>query len=295
MKHIYELIPPLKEYIWGGKRLKNYKKTNLENISESWEVSFLPNDESKINYGDKLITISEFFKLKEFSSFYNKKLNDILIKLIDSNSSLSIQVHPSDEYALEHEGSLGKTEMRIILDCEKDSYLNLGFNQNINKKTFPSLIKDDNFLNYLNKVYVKPGDTFLINSGTIHAIGKGITLIEIQESSKLTYRVYDFNRVDKNGNKRELHINKAMDVLNFDKYEPFNMIDCEDIATKYFNVVKEQNTEVKTIEIRQTSFITILDGQGCLENTFVEKFKTYLLLPGKLTISGTFKYVLTTY
>lgn len=295
MKHVYELIPPLKEYIWAGNNLKKYKKTNLDKISESWELSFLDGDESKLIYDNKEVNITEFLKLEPVKKCINPKIQNLLIKLIDSAQSLSIQVHPSDEYALKYENSLGKTEMWIILDAKEGSYINLGFNQDVKKEDFPELIKDDSILSYLNKIYVKPGDIYLIKPGTIHAIGEGITLLEIQESSKLTYRVYDFNRIDKNGNKRELHVSKAMDVLNFSKLDIQNLNKEEAIKTNYFEVRKGHNLKENKIDVLKPSIITIIEGKGLIEDTKVSKFKSYFVLPcNKLKLNGDFEYFVTT-
>ena len=295
MKHVYELIPPLKEYIWAGSNLKKYKKTDLDKISESRELSFLDNDESKLIYDNKEVNITEFIKSDQINKYINPKIQNLLIKLIDSAQSLSIQVHPSDEYALKYENSLGKTEMWIILDAKEGSYINLGFNQDVKKEEFPELIKDDSILSYLNKIYVKPGDIYLIKPGTIHAIGEGITLLEIQESSKLTYRVYDFNRIDKNGNKRELHVSKAMDVLNFSKLDIQNLNREEVIKTNYFEVYKGKNLNENKIDIIKSSIITIIEGNGFIEDTEVSKFKSYFVLPcEKLKLEGNFEYFVTT-
>ena len=295
MKHVYELIPPLKEYIWAGSNLKKYKKTDLDKISESRELSFLNGDESKLIYDNKEVNITEFIKSEPINKYINPKIQNLLIKLIDSAQSLSIQVHPSDEYALKYENSLGKTEMWIILDAKEGSYINLGFNQDVKKEEFPKLIKDDSILSYLNKIYVKPGDIYLIKPGTIHAIGEGITLLEIQESSKLTYRVYDFNRIDKNGNKRELHVSKAMDVLNFSKLDVQNLNKEEVIKTNYFEVYKGKNLNENKIDIIKPSIITIIEGNGFIEDTEVSKFKSYFVLPcEKLKLKGNFEYFVTT-
>ena len=294
MKKIYELIPPLKEYIWAGENLKKYKKTKLGKISESRELSFLKGDETKLIYDNQEITISEFIEKEEIKKYINSKLKNLLVKLIDSSQSLSIQVHPSDEYALKYENSLGKTEMRIILEAEKDSYINLGFNKDVSKSNFPELIKDDSILKCLNKIYVKPGDVYLIKPGTIHAIGKGITLLEIQESSKLTYRVYDFNRVDNSGNKRELHVDKAMDVLNFSRLEVKNLKEEKEIKTEYFVFKGDVVNEEKEVEILKNSIITVIDGEGKIDELNVSKYKSYLILPSKkLILKGNFKYFLT--
>ena len=295
MKHVYELIPSLKEYIWAGNNLKKYKKTNLDKISESRELSFLDGDESKLIYDNKEVNITEFIKSEPINKFINPKIQNLLIKLIDSAQSLSIQVHPSDAYALKYENSLGKTEMWIILDAKEGSHINLGFNQDVKKEEFPELIKDDSILSYLNKIYVKPGDIYLIKPGTIHAIGEGITLLEIQESSKLTYRVYDFNRKDKNGNKRELHVSKAMDVLNFSKLNIQNLNREEVIKTNYFEVFKGKNLNENKVDIIKSSIITIIEGNGFIEDTEVSKFKSYFVLPcEKLKLKGNFEYFVTT-
>lgn len=295
MKHVYELIPPLKEYIWAGNNLKKYKKTDLDKISESRELSFLDGDESKLIYDNKEVNITEFIKSEPINKYINPKIQNLLIKLIDSAQSLSIQVHPSDEYALKYENSLGKTEMWIILDAKEGSYINLGFNQDVKKEDFPELIKDDSILSYLNKIYVKPGDIYLIKPGTIHAIGEGITLLEIQESSKLTYRVYDFNRKDKNGIKRELHVSKAMDVLNFSKLDIQNLNKEEVIKTNYFEVYKGKNLNENKIDIIKPSIITIIEGNGFIDETEVSKFKSYFVLPcEKLKLKGNFEYFVTT-
>lgn len=295
MKRVYELIPSLKEYIWAGNNLKKYKKTDLDKISESRELSFLDGDESKLIYDNKEVNITEFIKSEPINKFINPKIQNLLIKLIDSAQSLSIQVHPSDEYALKYENSLGKTEIWIILDAKEGSHINLGFNQNVKKEDFPELIKDDSILSYLNKIYVKPGDIYLIKPGTIHAIGEGITLLEIQESSKLTYRVYDFNRIDKNGNKRELHVSKAMDVLNFSKLYIQNLNKEEVIKTNYFEVRKGHNLNENKIDVLKPSIITIIEGNGFIDETEVSKFKSYFVLPcEKLKLKGNFEYFVTT-
>ena len=183
--------------------------------------------------------------------------------------------------------------MWIILEAEENSYINLGFNKDVLKSDFPVLIKDDSILKCLNKIYVKPGDVYLIKPGTIHAIGKGITLLEIQESSKLTYRVYDFNRVDNSGNKRELHVDKAMDVLNFSRLEVKNLKEEKEIKTEYFVVKGDVVNEEKEVEIFKASIITVIDGEGKIDELNVSKYKSYLILPSKkLFLKGRFKYFL---
>ncbi len=291
MEEIIELIPSIKEYLWGGFKLKKYKDLDnkYEKISESWELSFLDEGPSKfINKEGKEVELrNEVTSLDLGKNINNFKFNDkiffpLLIKLIDSNDSLSIQVHPSDDYALKHENSLGKEEMWIILDSNPNSYLYLGLNKDLTKEEFLNSVNNNTLLENLNKVYVKKDDIFLVKPGTIHAIGKGITLLEIQESSFLTYRIYDFNRVDKNGKKRELHLTKALDVINFNKLDisSIDLTNNDEIRTKYFNVILSNLNKDESKEyLYSNSFVlaTIIDGEGFINDKKVSKFKSYFI------------------
>ena len=291
MEKIIELIPSIKEYLWGGFKLKKYKDLDnkYEKISESWELSFLDEGPSKfINKEGKEVELrNEVTSLDLGKSINNFKFNNkiffpLLIKLIDSNDSLSIQVHPSDDYALKHENSLGKEEMWIILDSNPNSYLYLGLNKDLTKEEFLNSVNNNTLLDNLNKVYVKKDDIFLVKPGTIHAIGKGITLLEIQESSFLTYRIYDFNRVDKNGKKRELHLTKALDVINFNKLDisSIDLTNNDEIRTKYFNVILSNLNKDESKEyLYSNSFVlaTIIDGEGFINDKKVSKFKSYFI------------------
>lgn len=291
MEEIIELIPSIKEYLWGGFKLKKYKDLDnkYEKISESWELSFLDEGPSKfINKEGKEVELrNEVTSLDLGKNINNFKFNNkiffpLLIKLIDSNDSLSIQVHPSDDYALKHENSLGKEEMWIILDSNPNSYLYLGLNKDLTKEEFLNSVNNNTLLDNLNKVYVKKDDIFLVKPGTIHAIGKGITLLEIQESSFLTYRIYDFNRVDKNGRKRELHLTKALDVINFNKLDisSIDLTNNDEIRTKYFNVILSNLNKDESKEyLYSNSFVlaTIIDGEGFINDKKVSKFKSYFI------------------
>lgn len=291
MEEIIELIPSIKEYLWGGFKLKKYKDLDnkYEKISESWELSFLDEGPSKfINKEGKEVELrNEVTSLDLGKNINNFKFNNkiffpLLIKLIDSNDSLSIQVHPSDDYALKHENSLGKEEMWIILDSNPNSYLYLGLNKDLTKEEFLNSVNNNTLLDNLNKVYVKKDDIFLVKPGTIHAIGKGITLLEIQESSFLTYRIYDFNRVDKNGKKRELHLTKALDVINFNKLDisSIDLTNNDEIRTKYFNVILSNLNKDESKEyLYSNSFVlaTIIDGEGFINDKKVSKFKSYFI------------------
>lgn len=291
MEEIIELIPSIKEYLWGGFKLKKYKDLDnkYEKISESWELSFLDEGPSKfinkegkeVELRNKVTSLDLGKNINNFK-FNNKIFFPLLIKLIDSNDSLSIQVHPSDDYALKHENSLGKEEMWIILDSNPNSYLYLGLNKDLTKEEFLNSVNNNTLLDNLNKVYVKKDDIFLVKPGTIHAIGKGITLLEIQESSFLTYRIYDFNRVDKNGKKRELHLTKALDVINFNKLDisSIDLTSNDEITTKYFNVILSNLNKDESKEyLYSNSFVlaTIIDGEGFINDKKVSKFKSYFI------------------
>lgn len=216
-----------KDYLWGGNRLKDDfgKDYGIYPLAESWECSTHPNGESLVASGPYIgLTLAKVLKKHPKylgnNNFNKKGQLPILIKFIDAKSDLSIQVHPSDEYAKEKEhNQLGKTEMWYVLDSKEGSTLTYGFHKDMSRDSVKKAIESNNIEKFLNKVKIHPNDLFLINAGTIHAINAGALIVEIQESSDLTYRVYDYDRRDKNGNKRELHVNKALDVLNYNKMD----------------------------------------------------------------------------
>ena len=196
---ILKLLPAGKDYLWGGTRLiKEYNKNfNLDKLAETWELSCHP---------DGLCTIAEGEfagrTLSEYLDIVGKKVLGtkcehmeqfpLLIKFIDAKNDLSIQVHPSDEYALTHEGQYGKTEMWYIMDCQPGAFIYYGFKEAISNEEFAERIQNKTLLEVLNKVEVKKGDVFFIEPGTIHAIGSGNLIAEIQQNSNVTYRVYDY-------------------------------------------------------------------------------------------------------
>lgn len=217
--YLMELKPVLKELIWGGTRLQNEwgMKTDLPNIAEDWALACHKQGKSVIANGvyagrtleealaespDDLVGING----KKFPYF------PVLIKLIDAKDDLSIQVHPENAYALENEGEYGKTEMWYVLDCTPDAQLIYGFRQKITSEDFQEAIEHNTLPSVLNTVNVKKGDVFFIEAGTVHAIGKGVLIAEIQQNSNTTYRVYDYNRLGTDGKPRELHVKKAVDV-----------------------------------------------------------------------------------
>lgn len=219
----FVLKPCGKDYLWGGKRLNDDYEKNIDMfpLAETWECSTHPDGPSTIvsgQYAGK--RLDEV--LKENPSLLGNKAKEgklpVLVKLIDASLDLSVQVHPSDEYAFAHEnGQFGKTEMWYVLEAEEGAELVYGLSHDLDAKTVKEAIASKDFPTYLNRVKVNKGDIFFIEPGTIHAIGAGIVLAEVQENSNLTYRLYDYDRMDKTGNRRELNIDKALDVANLNK------------------------------------------------------------------------------
>ena len=214
----FRLTPACKDYLWGGTRLKTAygKRTALPVLAQSWELSAHP-------AGDAVIACGEFAgtPFSRFAAEHPEALGGncagakefpILIKLIDAAQFLSIQVHPDDDYARRVEGGRGKTEMWYVVNCEPDAFLYFGFEREISAEEMRRRIANHTITEALHKAPVHKGDVFFIGAGTIHAIGAGILLAEIQQNSNTTYRVYDFGRVGADGKPRELHVDKALDV-----------------------------------------------------------------------------------
>ncbi len=221
------LCPTYKDYIWGGERIKKEynKDTECSPLAESWECSVHPDGESIVASGE--------FKGKTLKSVLDDNPDflgshpdksfgfPLLIKLIDARESLSLQVHPNDEYAYQNEnGERGKTEMWYVLDSNPESTLIYGFSHNTDEAMLRSAIEKGTLERHLNKVKADKDDVFLVHAGTVHSLGAGILVAEIQESSNITYRLYDYDRIDKNGRKRELHIDKALKVVDYSLSQP---------------------------------------------------------------------------
>ncbi len=261
-----KLEPSYKDYLWGGSRLREQFNKNCEYdvIAESWELSAHPDGQSVVASGKyegmlfgeflkKIGNESLGWKFQSFRSF------PLLIKLIDARDDLSIQVHPDDEYALEYEDEYGKSEMWYVIDCTDDSYIYCGFKQDVTMEEVKAHIADDTLLALLNKIKVEKGKTYFIPAGTIHAIGKGNLICEVQQNSNSTYRVHDYNRRDKYGNLRRLDIDKALDVMDLHKYEGADVSEC-----KYFECRMLACDGTADIEVTEESFVAlmVLDGSG---------------------------------
>ena len=276
------LTPSGKDYLWGGNRLKTEygKDIELTPLAETWECSVHPNGPSYAVSGEhKGMTLAEIIKMHpEYVGNKNTQI-PVLIKFIDAAKDLSVQVHPSDEFAREYEnGQNGKTEMWYVLEAKEGAKLVWGFEHKVTKEILEKDITDGTLQNDLHYVPVHKGDVFLIESGTVHAIGEGILLAEIQENSDLTYRLYDYNRRDKDGNLRELHFDKAVQVLNMNpigdtSQKPryvryFYGCSRETLCRcKYFETEKIQVTKGFSFSVMKNSFQVLLctNGEGGLE------------------------------
>lgn len=216
------LTPSFKDYLWGGERLRTeyHKQTDMIPLAESWELSCHPAGPSAAASGlYAKRTLAEVIFLPEGKGALGKRCErferfPILIKLIDAAKALSIQVHPSDEYALANENSYGKTEMWVVLDAAPDSYIYYGVARETAREELRAAIENNTLETLLRRRPVKAGDVIFIPSGTIHAIGAGILVAEVQQNSDLTYRVYDFGRLGADGKPRELHVEKALAVAS---------------------------------------------------------------------------------
>ena len=210
---ILKLIPVCKNYIWGGMKLKEVygKQTDLSPVAESWELSFHPDGPTRVEGGRALADAFPHEAWGENCARFDRF--PMLIKFIDAAQNLSVQVHPSDAYALEQENSYGKTEAWYVVGAEPGAGLYVGFRRDVSREEYEKAIKQGTLTELLNFYEVKPGECYFIPAGTIHAIGAGCLVCEVQQNSNLTYRVFDYDRRDKNGNPRELHVEKALDVV----------------------------------------------------------------------------------
>ena len=286
---IEKLYPACKDYLWGGNKLKEKynKSTDKTPCAESWDLSFHKEGLTQVANGKTLAEsvmekdLGE--KAKAFAFF------PVLNKFIDAKQDLSVQVHPSDEYALKNENSFGKTEMWYIVEAEQGAGMYLGFNRDVTKEEYENAIQEKRLTELLNFYEVKAGECYFIPSGTIHTIGAGCLIYEIQQNSNLTYRVYDYGRKDKNGNERELHIEKALKVTNLNKFKPITFDDClgkcEYFTVKKINVNGE--TSLKTDE-KSFACITCVKGQGEIDGQAIQTGDCYFIPAnyGVFTLKG---------
>lgn len=280
------LKPSGKDYIWGGKRLKEEfgKEMPQTPLAETWECSTHPDGESiaasGVHEGERLGHI--LTSHPEYIGAHPKGGGElpVLIKLIDAKQNLSVQVHPDDDYAYKYEnGQMGKTEMWYVADAAKDAKLVYGFYHDMDKESVSNALEKQTIEKYLQKINVQKDDVFFIEAGTVHAIGAGTMIAEIQESSNLTYRLYDYNRTDKNGKQRELHIEKALDVMNYKSSasvrQPMRVLRYQNGSARellcrcqYFQVERyllntERTRNLVEFRTTESSFKVLLCLEGC--------------------------------
>ena len=212
---ILKLTPSCKDYLWGGSRLRTDfgVQSDLNPLAEAWVLSCHPDGPSYLPDGTMLADYLAAHPEAAGTDCKKFEMFPVLTKFIDAKESISIQVHPSNEYALEHEHQYGKTEMWYVLDCEPGAFLYYGFDHEISREELEERIRNNTLTEVLNAVPVKKGDCFFIPSGTLHAICKGVVVVEVQQNSNVTYRVYDYGRVGADGKPRALHVKQALEVM----------------------------------------------------------------------------------
>ena len=279
------LTPAFKDYLWGGSRLNDDFGKNIASfpLAETWECSTHPDGPSRLLTGEDLRAViaahPEYLGSHSLQTTGGKPELPILIKLIDAKQDLSVQVHPDDDYAREYEGQWGKTEVWYILAARKNAQLIYGFNQDVNAAQVREAVENGTIGTLLNHVPVHKDDLFFIQAGTVHAVGAGCLVAEIQQSSNLTYRLYDYDRVDRYGHKRELHIDKALSVARLSSStaprQPMHVLRyrsgyASELLTrcKYFQVERvllntETQRDLVSFQTGPNSFHALLCTDGC--------------------------------
>ncbi len=283
-----KMQPVFKDYLWGGSELnKSWNKNSpFERTAESWELSAQENGTSFAAEGEyKGKSLTEIIDIlgpgavgKDFGTSDRFPL---LVKLIDPAKDLSVQVHPDDAYAMEHENDFGKTEMWYVADRKPGSRLLCGFNRDMDRETFRRASKDGSLTDYLNQIEVEPGDAFLIEAGTVHAIGKDMLIVEIQQNSNVTYRIYDYGRRGPDGKTRELHLDRALQVTDFKKFS----VNTDDAQRKYEE--KEYGTYRHLAEsayFRVGEYILDKENPSLALSADERSFHTLVFLDGRGTI-----------
>ena len=287
MNSLYPLkfFPICKDKIWGGNKLSdlmNRSYAELSNCGESWEISGVQENISVVSNGFlKENTLEELIEVY-MGDLVGEKVYEkfgtefpLLIKFIDANDNLSIQVHPNDELALERHDAFGKTEMWYVVQADHGSKLISGFNREVNKELYLQKLKEGKLEEILNYEEVKAGDVFFMPAGRIHAIGKGIVVAEIQQTSDVTYRIYDFDRVDEKGNHRELHTDLALEAIDY-SYESNYRTSYKPIENTSVNIVECQYFTTNILQLSE-----LVERDFSIEDTFV----IYMCLDGEYLIN----------
>ncbi|GJM28738.1 MAG: mannose-6-phosphate isomerase [Cyclobacteriaceae bacterium] len=281
----FKFRPILKEKIWGGQKIKTELNKDFipyENCGETWEISGIPGNISIVSEGPLTGTtlpqlIDTYRGQLVGEAVYRKEGNKfpLLVKFIDANQDLSIQVHPNDELAQKRHQSLGKTEMWYIFQSDPASRLVVGFNQPLSREKYLEYFNSGRLMEVLNQEEVESDDVFFVPAGRVHTIGKGILLAEIQQTSDVTYRIYDFDRVDKNGNSRELHTEEALDALDFQHYPQYKT-DYDRSANNAVPIVRSTYFEVNRL---------YFDHETTRNYEHLDSFVIYVCVDGKSRLS----------
>ncbi len=275
-----------KEKIWGGQKIKTFLRKDfapLENCGETWELSGVKGNLSEVSngglHGKTVVDLIELFGPEFLGYSIFKKFGNefpLLIKFIDAAEDLSIQVHPDDQLAQKRHGGLGKTEMWYILQADEGSTLISGFNRETNKQEYLDYFNSGRLTQLLNYEEVNEHDVFFLPAGRVHTIGAGLMLAEIQQTSDITYRIYDFDREDKEGNKRELHLDAALEAIDFNFYDNYKTT---------FEEVKNQPSQIVSTSFFTTNKLT-LDRKIDLDRSNLDCFKIYIGVGGSASIAG---------
>jgi len=269
-----------KDKIWGGHKINTHLHKNfspLTNCGETWEISGVASDVSVVSNGalsgTTLVELLETYQEQLVGKAVYQQFGSIfplLIKFIDANEDLSIQVHPDDLLAEKRHSSFGKTEMWYVIQADENASLISGFNQKVDKETYLKTFESGHLLDILNKETVKSGDVFFLPAGRVHTIGKGLLIAEIQQTSDITYRIYDFDRVDANGNKRELHVNEALDAIDFKYYDNYKT-----------NYLPQQNQPIELVKCPYFTTNLLDYTQSVIKDyTFLDSFVVHICLAG---------------
>ncbi len=277
--------PILKSKIWGGCEIlhfKGIKDDNRTDIGESWEVSGLPGSESVVKAGpDMGMSLPQLVHKYGATLLGTRTYQEypeqfpLLVKIIDAHDDLSVQVHPDNDFAREYGYPNGKTEMWVVLKSTPDATLKNGFKHPVDKKEFLSKVQDGSIMNDLRSVTVHPMDAFFIPAGRVHTIGAGMMVVEVQQTSDLTYRIYDYERQDSNGNKRELHLDKAVEAINFS--------DCGGYPLRW-----EKKDEGRSIILPSPLFFTNLVEtrvNHCIDYSCLDSFVILMCVGGNATLT----------
>lgn len=274
-----KFAPILKQTLWGGDKIIPFKHLNSEvtGVGESWEISDVEGDESIVANGpDKGFTLTEMVRKyreelvgeENYRRFGNKF--PLLIKFIDAKQDLSIQVHPNDQLAKKRHNSYGKTEMWYVVDADKGAKLRSGFSEQITPKEYKERVHNNTIMDVLQEYEIHPGDVFFLPAGRVHSIGAGSFIAEIQQTSDITYRIYDFNRKDANGKTRELHTELAREAIDYEvlddyrtyyepiKDEPVELVACPYFTTSLYDMTEEISCDYSELD----SFVILICMEG---------------------------------